>query len=690
MSKLSEFAKQFVKIGIENFETANCFRDIQVMLPKYIKKEYGDGDLCIFHAGLGIKDGKIKERITQVYDQFFGAYLNRVSSKSEEEALETFGKMYKSFLNQNRPTERQFILGMLSIVDHFIQEYIKNKQGWEQGVDYLFGWSPDPSSKKGNLYYVFCNLVWIKVDFKVILKFYKKLFKDYAFYNPKINFNNTSFDGCFERSFTDYYEAIDPYKYDEIRDSMIFVTKNGGVIELTYTDGNLGFNLRDRVKPSDYAIDVLDIECDKESIQRAIDTEPSELIHKLDCPNYKRFLELTLKIHRNYLDLENPLEMTKEEKWMNIESVLTGLAYGLIKNAESTGFHLKKLFWNYGPSGSGKSTHAKIMEKLFPSLVVTVKTEQIYGAKSQFSLQLIFKRRWVFIDESGNYISNTGIEFLKSLSSKDTINADVKNKDYIQSSNYGVLYFNSNSRPPMGKDEAFDIRVHVNYFQHNFADKLHPDNQEEMDEKDIWEQELPEVFLMLMSCLSKLLRTKEVPKSLCHYHLIGQVIEEGRHPLMKWYAILEAQDNSYSPSFRGNFLLREVYESFVCFYRIDSKRDKTYWTNRARKRNNLADTDHVENLFLEETIKNEKVDAKSERKMPSMEDFISFLESKGVEMGQIEGKSYAKFGEAPEMEFWFHMLIQTEVKTDPKKPDLPPEKDEYDNPFTKDVDDIPF
>ena len=137
---------------------------------------------------------------------------------------------------------------MLNIVNHFIVQFVKNKEGWDPEKDFLFGWSPKETKKKSNSYYVFCNLVWIHVDFKVILKFYKEVFRDFAMYNPKINFNGTSFDGAFERSFIDFYKAIDPYRYDEERESMMFVTRNGGVIELTYHEGELGFNLKDNVK----------------------------------------------------------------------------------------------------------------------------------------------------------------------------------------------------------------------------------------------------------------------------------------------------------------------------------------------------------------------------------------------------------------------------------------------------------
>ena len=152
MSKLGDFAKQFVKIGIENFEDAECFRDIKQMLPKYVKKRYGDGDLCIFHAGCGIDDVDIKERMSKVYDQFFDSYFKRTEGKRETEALALFAKMYKSFLLQNKPNERQFIQGMLNIVNHFIVQFVKNKEGWDHKKDFLFGWSPKESKKKSNTY----------------------------------------------------------------------------------------------------------------------------------------------------------------------------------------------------------------------------------------------------------------------------------------------------------------------------------------------------------------------------------------------------------------------------------------------------------------------------------------------------------------------------------------------------------
>ena len=506
-----------------------------------------------------------------------------IDISSKDFLKEGFTKYYGDYVRSTKTKRSDYTNAMVLVVDDLLDKYARGR-GWfdvdgrsrgKDRVDKLFHYNVIGGRRA---YYVYCDPIWIELpSFEVIAQFYYSCCSNYLQEVDK----STAFRGQLEESFMRFYSIGDPFKMSTDAETTRLVTMGGNFIEIIPATGEI--MVRDLIRPSDYLTEVIELEPSQSEINEALATDPVDYFERAPMPVYRRFLKLTLGIRTDdvidYVDDYMPGADERDVYYGGISSMLSGLAYALISKPHLHGMSFKKFFYNYGATNTGKSTHYRLMKALFPASVVNMDANQLLGDEAKFNFYKIFYKRWAFIDESDKkYLTHREMNKMKSLSSRDPQVADRKNLTALEGSNYALIYYASNSLPPTG-DKAYSNRIHIDEWKHNFKNERDPRNKVELDEDKLLRDEGKWIFLTLLSFLSKLLETKEIPISLNHQKIVlTQEVETGDY-MMRWYKKINPRGN------RGEVFISstDLYDNYLMFNKIASRPHRRWWVDRYLK-----------------------------------------------------------------------------------------------------------
>ena len=540
--------------GTENLLNLNAFQYVRKHINIYAKK-YDGSTLLLSLYNSDYPTDDYKEAVKVMFD----SYLSESKDLDEEEQKELLKKKLKKHYTDFKSETNDYIKGMIKIVDHLLCEYA-TKQEWTTNSipDKQFTWSQeDTGSAKGtSCYYVFSENRWQQTLFKNIYHLYIDICNHYI-QHLKIT---EGFEKQLEREFQAFYERRNPFKMSMDRPETLMVTKNGLCLKIDPQNRENLVEIKGKIKPSDFTIETLNINVDEENIKDAINQDPMHLFNEgFDIPHFRRILQLTLK------------------EQDQIESVLTSLAYPLL-NLANKSIHKKKIFYNYGRPHTGKSFIQSLTIELFPNSVVNLSNEQIFGTDSQFALHLIFTSRFIYINEAqDSRLPKKGIGMLNALGSRDHITADRKHQKHIEGNNYGVVHYWSNIPPPQTGSPAFQKRLHISRWTHDFDAKTE-ENKKNIELPEMIAKEGESIVLLLLSFVNKFLQTKEIPESKIHRDEMRELISSNDGIMGQWYETCKqtGMEQRIQP-------IQKLYDNYETFAKIQRNKHKGFWDLQAIK-----------------------------------------------------------------------------------------------------------
>ena len=538
--------------GTENLLNLNTFQYVQKHINIYAEK-YEDPSifLSLYNSNYPAEDYK------KAFKIMFDSYLSESKDLDEKEQKEGLKKKLKEHYAYFRSGINDYIKGMVKIVDHLLCEYARKQQWITNSIpNKQFTWSQeDTGSAKGtSCYYVFSENRWQQTLFKNIYHLYIDICSPYI---QSVNVNHL-FENQLEREFQSFYERRNPFKMSMDREETLMVTKNGLCLKIDPRDKENLVEIKGKIKPSDYTTETLNININEDNIKDVLNQDPMHLFNKgLDIHHFRRILNLTLK-HQD-----------------QIESVLTSLAYPLL-NLSNKSIHKKKIFYNYGRPHTGKSFVQSLTIELFPNSVVNLSNEQIFGADSQFALHLIFTSRFIYINEAqDSRLPKKGIGMLNALASRDHITADRKHQKHIEGNNYGVVHYWSNIPPPQTASPAFQKRLHISRWEHDFDAKIE-ENKKNIELPEMIEKEGESIVLLLLSFVNKFLKTKEIPESKIHADEMRELISSNDGPMGQWYEVCKQTGLEQTPQ-----PIQKLYDNYQTFVKVQKNKHKAYWELKA-------------------------------------------------------------------------------------------------------------
>jgi phage/plasmid-associated DNA primase len=170
-------------------------------------------------------------------------------------------------------------------------------------------------------------------------------------------------------------------------------------------------------------------------------------------------------------DNNNTLNINIDEKIQNeinkkVNLLLQTIALSMIRHSKNN-----KIINIFGAAGTGKSTFGKLLEKIIQKS--NISNLQPYEFAGQFNKQaLLNKTLNLAFETPDNELTKTGINFLKTLSSGDTVSTDVKHNDFISFTNKAQLVFIGNNKLNFGDniDRAVKDRLVNIELSHRFRD----------------------------------------------------------------------------------------------------------------------------------------------------------------------------------------------------------------------------
>ena len=542
------------EFGTENLLNLNAFKHVQKHIDIYAKK-YDNSTLFLSLYNSDYPSEDYKKALKIMFDSCF----TEAKDLDDEEQDELIKKKIKKHFVDFEAENNDYIKGMIKIVDKLLCEY-STKQQWitDSIPDKQFTWShEDTGSPKGtSCYYVFSENRWQQTLFKNIYHLYIDICNPYI-QHLKIT---EGFEKQVEREFQAFYQRRNPFKMSMERPETLMVTKNGLCLKIDPRNKENLVEIKGKIKPSDFTIETLNINISEENIKDAINQNPMELFNKgLIIPHFKRILQLTLK-HQD-----------------QIESVLTSLAYPLL-NLSNKSIHKKKIFYNYGRPHTGKSFVQSLTIELFPNSVVNLSNEQIFGTDSQFALHLIFTSRFIYINEAqDSKLPKKGIGMLNALASRDHITADRKHQKHIEGNNYGVVHYWSNVPPPQTGSPAFQKRLHISRWEHDFDTKTE-ENKKNIELPEMIEKEGESIVLLLLSFVNKFLQTKEIPESNIHRDEMRELVSSNDGTMGQWYETCKQteMEQTLQP-------IQKLYENYETFVKVQKNRHKAFWQLKAKR-----------------------------------------------------------------------------------------------------------
>ena len=540
--------------GTENLLNLNAFQYVRKHINIYAKKYDGSTlFLSLYNNDYPTDDYK------EVVKVMFDSYLSESKDLDEKEQKELLKKKLKKHYTDFKSETIDYIKGMIKIVDHLLSEYA-TKQEWitEKKPDKQFTWSQENtgSAKGTSCYYVFSENRWQQTLFKNIYLLYIDICNHYIRHLKKSDY----FEKQIEREFQTFYERRNPFKMSMDRPETLMVTKNGLCLKIDPQNRENLVEIKGKIKPSDFTIETLNINVDEENIKDAINQDPMHLFNEgFDIPHFRRILQLTLK------------------EQDQIESVLTSLAYPLL-NLSNKSIHKKKIFYNYGRPHTGKSFIQSLTIELFPNSVVNLSNEQIFGTDSQFALHLIFTSRFIYINEAqDSRLPKKGIGMLNALGSRDHITADRKHQKHIEGNNYGVVHYWSNIPPPQTGSPAFQKRLHISRWEHDFDTKTE-ENKKNIELPEMIAKEGESIVLLLLSFVNKFLQTKEIPESKIHRDEMRELISSNDGPMGQWYEACKQTGMEQKPQ-----PIQKLYDNYQTFVKVQKNRYKAFWQIKAKR-----------------------------------------------------------------------------------------------------------